>query len=87
MFNRLYVDINGYYSWYRDFIGYQIGVDADTVSINSFGGTIYDIVFNRAVRVASNAKREVTTQGSFCRVELLCRKILCTHRKLFLEQT
>lgn len=63
LFEKVYVDINGYYSWYRDFIGYQIGVDADTFSINSFGGTIYDLVFNRAVRVASNAKSEVTTQG------------------------
>jgi iron complex outermembrane receptor protein len=63
LFKRLYVDLNGYYSWYRDFIGYQIGVDADTFSINTFGGTIYDLVFNRVVRVASNAQSEVTTQG------------------------
>ncbi|HRH84409.1 MAG TPA: TonB-dependent receptor [Bacteroidia bacterium] len=63
LFNRLYVDLNGYYSWYHDFIGYQIGVDADTFSINTFGGTIYDLVFNRVVRVASNAQSEVTTQG------------------------
>jgi outer membrane cobalamin receptor len=63
LFERLYVDINGYYSWYRDFIGYQIGVDADTFSINTFGGTLYDLVFNKVVRVASNAQSEVTTQG------------------------
>jgi len=63
LFNRLYVDLNGYYSWYRDFIGYQIGVDADTFSVNTFGGTIYDLVFNRVVRVASYAQSEVTTQG------------------------
>jgi outer membrane cobalamin receptor len=63
LFKKLYLDVNGYYSWYRDFIGYQIGVLADTFSIQAFGGRINDMVINNAVRVASNAKSEVTTQG------------------------
>ncbi|MFM9026565.1 MAG: TonB-dependent receptor domain-containing protein [Bacteroidota bacterium] len=35
LFDRLYMDVNAYYSIYRDFIGYRIGVDADVTS--SFG--------------------------------------------------
>lgn len=63
LFNRIYVDINGYYSIYNDFIGYQVGVVADTFSIPIFGGNLNDMVIKNAVRVASNAKSDVTTQG------------------------
>lgn len=60
LFNRIYVDINAYYSLYKDFIGYQVGVFADT-NTSVFG--TYEFTFKNAVRVASNAKNDVTTQG------------------------
>ena len=56
-FQRLFLDASYYYSRYRDFIGYNIGVDVT-----------FDQVFNRiinatALRVAANAQEVVTTQG------------------------
>ncbi len=60
LFKKLYVDINGYYSIYNDFIGYRVGVFADTLT-TTLGTREFE--FKNAVRVASNAKSEVTTQG------------------------
>lgn len=60
LFDKLYVDANYYYSIYRDFIGYRIGVDAD-LSRTIFGTyelTVYDVF-----RFASNAEDVVNTQG------------------------
>ncbi len=55
----IYVDAGYYYSFYRDFIGYNIGVDAViepvTNSLNPNKTTAY--------RIAANAKTGVTTQG------------------------
>ena len=56
-FQRLFLDASYYYSRYRDFIGYNIGVDITL-----------DPVFNRVInatafRVAANATDIVTTQG------------------------
>ncbi|HZF99431.1 MAG TPA: carboxypeptidase-like regulatory domain-containing protein [Chitinophagales bacterium] len=58
LFNRLYLDVNGYYSFYRDFIGYNIGVDMDYSTITNS--------VTRAVvyRVAANATGVVTTYGT-----------------------
>lgn len=58
LFNRIYVDLGYYYSIYRDFLGYQIGINAD---IDKETG-----IPNRGVqpyRVSANAKENVTTQG------------------------
>lgn len=64
LFERLYIDLGGYYSWYNYFIGYKLGVDVDTFSYQSpFGGTIRDLNINNALRVATNSEDKVTTAG------------------------
>lgn len=57
LFEKLYVDAGYYYSFYNDFIGYNIGID---LPIGFFGPD-----FNRLqiFRVAANSVNEVTTQG------------------------
>lgn len=57
LFDQLYLDATYYYSFYRDFIGYNIGVDA---FINTISGGITGA---QAYRVAANATDRVTTQG------------------------
>lgn len=56
--NSVFVDASWYYSWYNDFIGYQIGLDL-LESENT------DIALNvdKVYRVAANASEQVTTQG------------------------
>ncbi|MCB9050288.1 MAG: TonB-dependent receptor [Lewinellaceae bacterium] len=55
--NRLFLDGTYYYSFYRDFIGFNIGVDAQ------FDNTFGQLVSAQAYRVAANATDRVTTQG------------------------
>jgi outer membrane receptor protein involved in Fe transport len=57
LFEKLYVDAGYYYSFYKNFIGYEIGVDA---SINPTNGRL---IGAQAYRVAANARDQVTTQG------------------------
>jgi iron complex outermembrane recepter protein len=57
LFDRLYVDAGYYYSFYNDFIGFNIGVDAE---FSIFG--LPSMV--QAYRVAANSINEVTTQGA-----------------------
>ncbi len=52
---KFYFDATYYYSFYEDFIGYQIGVDLDFVNSIITGGQAY--------RVSANAQDKVTTQG------------------------
>lgn len=56
LFDRLYVDAGYYYSFYNDFIGYNIGVDTEFSQIGF-------PVKADAFRVAANSLNEVTTQG------------------------
>ena len=56
-FDKLYVDATYYYSFYQDFIGYNIGVDAKFEQSTGLPTTI------QAYRVAANATDRVTTQG------------------------
>lgn len=56
LFDKLYVDMGYYYSFYDDFIGYNIGVDLE---LSSFGTP----TSLQAYRVAANAADKVTTQG------------------------
>lgn len=56
LFERLYVDLGYYYSFYRNFIGYNIGIDAEFDQT----GFPSDIT---VYRVAANSTNEVTTQG------------------------
>lgn len=57
LFKRMYVDMSYYFSRYKDFIGYNVGVDI-----------VLDPLLNRVLsaqgyRVAANARDIVTTQG------------------------
>lgn len=57
LFEKFWVDAGYYYSFYKDFIGYKIGVTADFFGINPYP---YN---TRIYRVSSNAQSQVTTQG------------------------
>ena len=57
-FNRVFVDINYFHSWYTNFIGFQFGLDP------RFSPDFPDRILGlRAYRVAANAEGLVTTQG------------------------
>lgn len=58
LFKRLFVDMNAYYSSYKNFIGYKIGAD---VSIAQ--GSPLPIFVNNILRVATNSEDIVTTKG------------------------
>jgi iron complex outermembrane receptor protein len=58
LFDAVYVDMNYYFSWYQDFIGFNIvgeGIDTNEI-INPFNDL-------QILRIASNAQQQVTTQG------------------------
>jgi len=57
LFDKLYVDAGYYYSFYDDFIGYQLGVDLEYERLTGQPTSL------QAYRVASNAQDKVTTQG------------------------
>ena len=56
LFDRLYLDAGYYYSFYNDFIGYNIGIDT---RFSFFGFPEQTEVY----RIAANSTNEVTTQG------------------------
>lgn len=56
LFNKLFVDLSYYYSWYTDFIGYRI---VASPPVDSTGQPIPFTIY----RVSSNAQTQVTTQG------------------------
>lgn len=56
LFNKLWIDAGYYYSWYRDFIGYKIGINS------GFHLSNYPIN-TRVYRISTNAESQVTTQG------------------------
>ena len=56
LFDKVYIDMSAYNSWYDDFIGYIIGVDAD-FDVSGF------ISNAQVYRLAANASEQVTTQG------------------------
>ncbi|MDP5170757.1 MAG: TonB-dependent receptor [Bacteroidia bacterium] len=55
--NRVYVDATYYYSFYRDFIGYNLGLDLTFIPGVGIPSNI------QPYRVAANARDIVTTQG------------------------
>ena len=57
LFSKVFLDATYYYSFYRDFIGYNIGVEA------TFDQTTGLPTNAQAYRVAANATDQVTTQG------------------------
>lgn len=55
--NKIFIDANYYFSWYRDFLGFRLGVDATFDDVLPFP-------INRQVfRVSANSPDRVTTQG------------------------
>lgn len=56
LFNKLYVDAGYYFSFYNDFLGYNLGLDA-TFNNAGLPETL------QAYRYAANSVNEVTTQG------------------------
>ncbi|KAB1063933.1 TonB-dependent receptor [Salibacter halophilus] len=57
IFNKkVFVDASYYHSWYTNFIGYQIGIDAEFNNLNFLSGF-------QPYRISSNAQSTVTTQG------------------------
>ncbi|MEZ4895012.1 MAG: TonB-dependent receptor [Saprospiraceae bacterium] len=57
LFDRVYVDAGYYYSFYNDFIGYNLGIYSDFDPTTGFPQN------TRVYRVAANSTNEVTTQG------------------------
>jgi outer membrane receptor protein involved in Fe transport len=57
LFNKLYVDAGYYYNIYRDFLGYQIGLDVIFRTNSSIPEKI------TAYRYAANSQEKITSQG------------------------
>jgi iron complex outermembrane recepter protein len=57
LFNTTFIDMSYYYSFYKDFIGYQAGVKSNFDPSSGFPKNV------QGYRYASNAKDVVTTQG------------------------
>ncbi|MEP7269360.1 MAG: TonB-dependent receptor [Saprospiraceae bacterium] len=57
LFNKLYADLSYYYSFYNDFIGYNIGVKGSFDPVSGFPKSL------QAYRFAANSINQVTTQG------------------------
>lgn len=57
-FDRFYLDMNYYYSWYTNFIGFQFGLDLDFSE--DFPNRVTGL---NAYRVTANSEAQVTTQG------------------------
>ncbi|MDA7744540.1 TonB-dependent receptor [bacterium] len=55
-FDKVYMDVSGYKSWYQDFIGYRIGIDSEFDIIGFPQGP-------QVYRLAANAESIVQTQG------------------------
>lgn len=60
LWKRLFLDMNYYYSWYQDFIGFNIGLDIED-DPNASGAD--RLKGAQAYRIAANADAQVTTQG------------------------
>ncbi len=57
LFDKTFIDASYYYSYYTDFIGYQVGVDITFTKISLPGEN------TQAYRYAANSSKTVTTQG------------------------
>ena len=63
LLEKVYIDISGYHSWYTNFIGYKIGADIDTFTVQTPFGAYRDMRVNSVYRVATNSQDIVTTAG------------------------
>jgi iron complex outermembrane recepter protein len=70
---KIYVDVNGYTSWYTDFIGFLLGINADFDQTTGFpiGGL-------QVYRLAANATSQVRTRGGSIGVNYYRRKMTYT---------
>lgn len=66
---RLFIDGGGYFSWYTDFIGYQVGVDLVYDKI-----TFFPTSKTQAYRVATNSKDPVFTYGAAIQANYFFKK-------------
>ena len=57
LFDNLYLDMNYYFNFYTNFIGYTTGAD---ISLNPLGPPTINDVY----RIATNSKEKITTQGA-----------------------
>ena len=55
-FNKLFLDVNYYFNYYTQFIGYVNGVDIFITPLNT-------PIINNVYRIATNSKESITTQG------------------------
>lgn len=55
-FNKFYLDVNYYFNYYTNFIGYVNGVDIFVTPLNT-------PIINDVYRIATNSKESITTQG------------------------
>lgn len=67
LFEKLFLDMSFYNNWYRDFIGFQIGLEIPVIEIELFPGgpktQIRDFSNISAVRVSANSDLLVTSRG------------------------
>ncbi|HNU57151.1 MAG TPA: TonB-dependent receptor [Flavobacteriales bacterium] len=59
IWKNLFVDGSYYYSFYRDFLGFQLGADVNVLPTTNQ----VDLASVQVYRVAANAEQQVTTQG------------------------
>ncbi len=57
LFEKLFLDLGYYFSFYDDFIGYNIGVDLEYETLTN------SVTSLQAYRITANARDRVTTQG------------------------
>ena len=70
--NALYVDASYYYSFYKDFIGYNIAIDSEISNFtNQFNWSTFQVY-----RIATNATDIVTTQGASIGLNYYTKKFL-----------
>ncbi|MEM9718491.1 MAG: carboxypeptidase-like regulatory domain-containing protein [Bacteroidota bacterium] len=55
--NKVFIDASYYFSWYRDFLGFRLGVDAD------FDPRFPFPINQQVFRVSANSEDQVSTQG------------------------
>lgn len=58
LFDKLFVDANYYYSWYRDFIGFLLVADIERNAV--FPSILQSV---QPYRISTNSEKQVTTQG------------------------
>lgn len=72
LFEKLYIDWGTYFSWYDDFIGYNIGIDLTLDNQTSFPSSV------QVYRLAANARDRVITMGSSLGVSYYFRRFTLT---------